>query len=400
VTRIVLFVDDEPIVLLGLKRALHKLCGHWTVLTATSASEALALLATQDVDAVVTDLTMPCMDGAELLRRVMRQHPATVRFLLSGYSEQELMGSALAPAHQFFTKPFEEKRLVAALDQAMDARAYVTNQLVLDSIGFPALPDISRRLALELDRGAADIDDIASIIMLDEPMTAAIVAHANALQGDARQYAETPTQAVRALGVNVIQGVILFLHLFERFEFLGVRSYSLPMLKRHCLRTACIAREIAKDMCLESEAVGATYSAALLHDVGKLLLDVLYATQCQAVMREVRTNNRMISDVESEYLGLTHAQVGAYLLGLFGLPEPVVNAVARHHVGTPGHTRFLAEDAVYFANVIEHELFVFNETYARPEPDPARVRALGLEQRLAKWKRTTLGLGLDPLSGA
>lgn len=394
--RAVLFVDDEPIVLMSLKRILRPLAGKWDMLFAASAREALELMSARHVDAVVTDLTMPGLDGAELLRRTMRQHPDAVRFLLSGYSEEEVQGRSLAPAHQFFTKPCDEKRLVEALEQAMDARAYVTNALVLEKIGLPLLPEIARLVAFELDKQAPDIEAVAAMVARDAAAGAAILDLVNSRQSGALRPTKTVRQAVLSLGLEAIQPVILFLYLFERFEAAGVRTYSLPMLRSHCLRSATIARAIARDMALGQEAADWAYSAALLHDVGKLLLDVLYASECRAIMEEVRTGNRRVSEVEAEQLGLTHAQVGAYLLGLLGLPEPVVRAVAEHHESAPARKGFHAQDAVYFANVLDHGLFVFHKSYARPDPDPERLAALGAEPRLEQWKRLVLDLDIGP----
>ncbi|MBU1229768.1 MAG: HDOD domain-containing protein [Proteobacteria bacterium] len=390
--RTVLFVDDEPILLMGLKRIFRRMGVSWDMHFASDPREALEFMAGQHVDAIVTDLTMPGLDGAELLRRVMRLHPDTVRFLLSGYSEEEILGRSLAPAHQFFTKPCEEARLVEALEQAMDARAYVTNPLVLEKIGLPLLPGIARLVAFELDKEIPDIEEIAAIVARDASMGAAVLELVRATASGPGSPADSPRQAVLALGKDVILSAMLFTFLFQRFEATGVRSYSLPMLKDHCLRTAGIARAVARNMGLDRAAADFAYSAALLHDVGKLLLDVLYATECQVIMEEVRASRSRVSEAESRHLGLTHAQVGAYLLGLLGLPEPVVRAVARHHAGARAPKAFHLEDAVYFANVLDHSLFVFNESYARPEPDPERLAAAGGAQRFAKWEGLVLAL--------
>ncbi|WP_308734547.1 HDOD domain-containing protein [Humidesulfovibrio sp.] len=389
-----LFVDDEPIVLMGLKRIFHHMAQKWDMLFASGAQEALALMAARPVDAIVTDLTMPGLDGTELLRRTLREHPDAVRVLLSGYSEEELLGRALAPAHQFFAKPCDERRLANALEEAMDARAYVTNSLVLEKIGLPLLPEVLRRIAFELDNDAPDIEEIAALVTADSALAEAVLELVDGTRLCAGRTLETPRQAVLALGIEIVQPAVLFLSLFSRFEAGGVRSYALPKLKAHCLRSAGIARAIALDMGLAGAAVDCAYSAALLHDTGKLLLDVLYASECQEIMEAVRADNRRVSEVEAEHLGLTHAQVGAYLLGLLGLPQPVVRAVARHHAHSPEQKGFHAEDAVYFANVLDHGLFVFNECYARPEPDPLRLAGIGGDERLGRWRKVVLGLGL------
>ena len=78
------FVDDEPYVLQALGRLLRPMRAEWHMEFAPSAPAALEILARGPFDAVVTDMRMPGMDGAELLDEVKRRHPHVVRIVLSG----------------------------------------------------------------------------------------------------------------------------------------------------------------------------------------------------------------------------------------------------------------------------------------------------------------------------
>lgn len=397
--RTILFVDDEPNILQGLRRMLRPMREKWDMHFAASGQEALEIMSRVPMDAVVSDMRMPGMDGPELLRRIMHEHPEVVRFALSGYSDHEMVGRSIAPTHQYLTKPCDEKKLVQALEEAMNARRFVTNKAVLDKITriehLPVLPRAYVRITDELAKGDPSPKVVGEIVAEDVGLTANILKLVNsAYFGLARQIS-SPQQAVIVLGVNVIRSVILSLHVFKSFETTEERSFSLSKLWSHCMRTASIARCIAQMEGMSREDADSAYIATLLHDVGKLLLDAHCASECQDIYREVRENNRCVAEVEAELLGLTHAQVGAYLLGLWGLPSSVVHAVAMHHSEDPEPEGFCPADVTCFANLLDHDIFVFNKHYARPQIIPGRLAAIGGPDKLARWRDAVVALDLS-----
>jgi uncharacterized domain HDIG len=403
--RTILFVDDEPNILMGLKRMLRPMRERWEMLFANSGAEALTMMAAQHVDAVVSDMRMPGMDGPELLRRVMKEHPDTIRFALSGYSDQEMVGQSIAPTHQYLTKPCDEKQLIAALEQALGARELVPNKAVLDKIAriehLPVLPEIYNRITAELAKGEPSPKEIGDIVAQDVGMSANILKLVNSAYFGLPRHIVAPQQAVIVLGVNVIRSVILSLHIFKSFENRVRQTFSLPMLWGHSMRVAAMARNIAQRERLGKDEADHAYISSLLHDVGKLLLDAHCPEECERIYDVVRAENRRVADVEAEQLGLTHAEVGAYLLGMWGLAPQVVAAVGHHHDPhdqerqPPGKDQTpCVADIVYFANMLDHDIFVFHEHYARMAPAPARLAAIGGEGKYEAWKHGVLILGL------
>lgn len=396
--RTILFVDDEPNVLAGLSRMLRPMRDRWDMLFAGSGEAALAIMASRPVDAIISDMRMPGMDGPELLRRVMREHPDAVRIALSGYSDMELIGRSITPTHQYLTKPCTEQRLVQALDLALSARDLVPNKALLDKIAriehLPVLPEAYNRVSAELAKGDPSPKAVGDIVASDVALAANILKLVNSAYFGLPRHIGTPQQAVIVLGVGVIRSVILSLHIFKSFEIRPNPSFSLRLLWGHSMRAGAIARTIAQTESLSREDMDHAAIAAMLHDVGKLVLDAQCAEECLRVLGEVRAKNRRVAEVESEQLGLTHAEVGAYLLGLWGLPLPVVHAVARHHDAGPGPGGFGVADVVHFANLLDHEIFVFNEHYARAEPAPARLAAVGGRARYDAWKAEAVRMGL------
>jgi putative nucleotidyltransferase with HDIG domain len=397
--RTILFVDDEPNVLMGLKRMLRPMRDRWEVFFANSGAEALEIMAAHRVDAVVSDMRMPGMDGPQLLRRIQKQYPDTIRFALSGYSDQEMVGQSIAPTHQYLIKPCDEKLLVNSLEMAMNARQLVPNKNILNKIArvehLPVLPEVYNLITSELAKGEPSPKLIGDIVARDVGMSANILKLVNSAYFGLPRHIAAPQQAVIVLGVNVIRSVILSLHVFSSFEHIGRASFSLPMLWGHSMRAGAMARTIAQHEALPKEEADYAYIAALLHDVGKLIMEAHCPEECLRVYEVVRTENRRVADVEAEQLGLTHAEVGAYLLGLWGLPPQVVHAVASHHTTSHHQGSLNAADIVHFANLLDHEIFVFNEHYAKAEPSPERLDAIGGPERYAEWRQTVLTMNMN-----
>jgi response regulator RpfG family c-di-GMP phosphodiesterase len=121
----ILLVDDEVAILDGLRRQLRK---KFTVHTATGGAEALRLLGSESVTVVVSDMRMPEMDGATLLSHVRRDHPRTVRILLTGQADTQSTIAAVREGqiYRFLTKPCPAEVLVAELDSAIEFHRLVT----------------------------------------------------------------------------------------------------------------------------------------------------------------------------------------------------------------------------------------------------------------------------------
>jgi DNA-binding NtrC family response regulator len=127
----ILCVDDEPNVLEGLERVMHRRC---SLLTAGSGEEALRILAGPEaVDVIVSDMRMPRMNGATLLAECRKRSPDTVRLLLTGQADLESAISAVNDGHvfRFLTKPCPTPVLVEALTAALEQHRLITSEKIL-----------------------------------------------------------------------------------------------------------------------------------------------------------------------------------------------------------------------------------------------------------------------------
>src|ERR1700722_16735111 len=115
-----LFVDDEPRVLQGLKQSRRGKRKIWDMVFAEGGAGALAELERGRFDAIVTDMRMPGMDGAELLNRVKCAQPEALRIILSGQMDPGAAVRAASSAHRFLAKPCDSDTLIEILSESLD----------------------------------------------------------------------------------------------------------------------------------------------------------------------------------------------------------------------------------------------------------------------------------------
>ena len=130
--RTLLLVDDEPNILAALKRQVRG--AGYKVLTANNGQEGLELLATQNVDVIISDQRMPGMTGVEFLRTVKTLYPDTVRIVLSGFTELQSVTDAVneGAIYKFLTKPWDDDRLRSHIEEAFQHREMAAENRRLD----------------------------------------------------------------------------------------------------------------------------------------------------------------------------------------------------------------------------------------------------------------------------
>ncbi|MFW5838056.1 MAG: HDOD domain-containing protein [Desulfovibrionaceae bacterium] len=396
----ILFVDDEKSVLEGLERMIFAMGPDWEAEFAQTGEEALEMLEEDDYDVVVSDMRMPGMDGVKLLSKVQKLHPDVVRIVLSGHSDREMVLKTVRPAHQFLSKPCTPRRLREVVDSALGLRQIRMNKQIRRIISrietLPSLPELYMKVSDELDKDEPSLQQVGAIISEDMGMSASILKLVNSSFFGFRRRITSPQQAVNLLGVETIKGVILSAHIFTMFDFEEFPGFSLPKLWNHCMVTARMARALAEVELCSRQTQDECFVAGLLHDVGKLVLATHFQDEYHQILDTVRTKNYSIWEAEKQIVGATHAEIGAYLLGLWGLPLPVVSAIAFHHepcrVGLAGFSSLVA---VHAANAFEHELYVTDPSMAEHPLDQACLEKSGLDGRVDDWRRACLELARE-----
>lgn len=390
--RRILFVDDEQKILDGLRRLLHPMRAEWEMHFALGGEAAKAEIERGEFDVVVSDMRMPGLDGADLLAFAKARQPQAARIILSGYSEQEASLRAVAVAHRFLNKPCDPKLLREAIECAHGLQELLHEPEVRKMVGevtsLPALPRIYTALNEALMNPDCSMSQIAQIVEQDVGLTAKVLQIVNsAFFGLPRQVSDIAS-AVSYLGSNAIRGMALSVSVFDAFErACRVSGFTLDAFQQHALSTAAVARKVYE----RREGHQHVMVAALLHDVGQLVFAVQRAETFGAMFKASRERGEPLTELESREWKVTHAEVGAYLLGLWGLATTEVEAVAYHHAPwLRPRVEFGVPDAVYVAEGLLREIQA--EDTARSWAveggplDEEYLERLGVRGQLPLWR--------------
>ena len=384
-----LFVDDEEMLLSGLRRALHGMRDEWEMTFVTNADEALRELDREVYDAVITDMHMPAMDGAELLEEVQKRHQGIVRIVLSGESSKETVLRSIDPTHQFLSKPCDLEELKVRLRLAFSMRDLLVNPTVKTIVtrlrNIPSLPLLYNELTDALQKPGTSLSLLEQIIERDVAMATKVLQLANSAFIGVRGQVSSLLQAVALIGTEAIRTLALSMHVFSRLESDSKAAPYITALWNHSVEVASLARQIATAEGQDRGTIEQCFSAGLLHDVGKAVLLAEMPKDYRQILADPDMKSKTLVALEIEHLGCTHAQIGAYLMSIWGLPAPLVVAVALHHQPLESLTRFSALTAVHCADAIvaEKDTSKFNQDI---EMDMAYVERLELSERVQTWR--------------
>lgn len=388
--RKILFVDDQEHVLRGLRRMLDHMQSEWEMQFAGSGQEALEIMAKNPFDVVVTDMRMPGMDGAQLLEEVSKRHPQTVRIVLTGQADRESVLRAVRPTHQYLSKPCDAETLHYTVARACAIRGLLAEpslkQLVSQISSLPSVPSLYTELLEELKSCDGSIQRVGQLISQDIAMTAKILQLTNSALFGLRQQVHSPAQAAILLGMETLKALVLSVQLFSQFKKGDLRAFSIEALLQHSLAVGNYARLIAKAERAAQALVSDAFLAGVLHDAGKLVLATNAPEQYHHALTLAGEKRIPLWVAERETFGVSHAEVGAYLLALWGLPESIVEATAFHHQpGQCQHKHLSSLTVVHVANALEQQRNPAKLVPAAPV-DIDYLTFLGLADRLAAWQ--------------
>jgi len=386
----ILFVDDEPMVLTGLQRSLRPMRAEWEMVFAAGGDEALAAMDRQAFDIIVTDMRMPGMDGAQLLEEVQKRSPQTLRMVLSGQSDRETVLRSVNPAHQFVSKPCEGEELKSRLIRAFALKDLLQNpalrELVTKLDALPSLPDVYLKLNEELRHPDPSLQRIDELIGADMAMTAKILKLVNSAFFCLPCEISSASHAVQLLGLDTLRTLVLTAHVFERFQSRLLTADDVQQTSDHSLAVSNCARKIARFEHADQRVQNESFTAGLLHDAGKLILASTLGEQYGKVLEHMEKKDIGLYAAEHELLGCSHAQVAAYLFGLWGLPSTIVEAVAWHHNPAGSlSVKFSPLAAVHVASAY-HDGKSTSRLRDRTPIDAAFLAGIGCAERDEVWR--------------
>jgi putative nucleotidyltransferase with HDIG domain len=333
-------------------------------------------------------MRMPGMDGCQLLEEVEKLYPQAVRVVLSGSASVPEALATLRPTHQYLAKPCDAETVKNTIERALRLRDLVPQEKVrklLSQTGsVPSLPSLYAQIMDELNSSDCDIGTVADIIARDAGMTAKILQVANSAFFGLRGQVSTPKDAIFRLGLDVVKALVLSVQVFSAFQTEHVKRLKLTHVWPHSLSTASLARKIAVKQNASAAVVDLTFTAGLLHDVGKLILAANVPDEYHEVLQ--RASAARINDWQGEFMNfeVTHAEIGAYLIGLWGLSDALVEAIAFHHrPAGSGSVQFGPLTAVHIADALEHHRRTEGGRYAARDLDVDYLVSAGLGELAA-----------------
>ena len=386
----ILFVDDEPSLLRVLQLGMRSMRDTWDMDFAQSGEEALALLEHKKFGVVVSDMRMPGMNGAQLLNHVLRHHPETVRIILSGYSELSELVKCVGLTHQFLEKPCSLEDLKDCLKRVTQIKARLANERICDLTAgltnLPSLPEIYLEIADALQSPVASAQRIAELACKDPALAAKLLQIANSAYFGFSRKVFSVVEAVQLLGAGVIQSLALAVPIFSSFYRHKCPNFPIDQLWDHSVQTGALGERIFQHHVSDAHLMAQAFCAGLLHDLGKIILADGLPGEYAAVLRESRDTGAPLFEVERKCFQATHAEVGAYLLALWGLPIPLVEAVAcHHHPRRCGTHELCLAGMVHIANALQHARGIHSEIVASPV-DTDYLRHVGLEEQFEAWR--------------
>lgn len=388
--RKVIFVDDEPFALEVLQRVFEPMRTEWHMEFVTSGADALTRLEEMDFDAMITDLKMPNMNGAELLEEVARRHPTVARIILSAQADEDLVFDSVNTAHQFISKTSDPKLLMKKIRKVVLMRQTGMSSELVETIcaidRLPSVPEVYCELVEAVADPNTSLNDLAAIVERDGAISAKVLQLANSAFFGLRGEVSSVSHAVSYLGIETLRYLVLMVGVCDQFRSQHFSKAFMEGVWSHSVQTASLARMIAEAEHTSRAMSEQAFVAALLHDVGKLILAENLSKSYREVMEFSRVNDIPVWRAERQILRATHGEVGAYLLELWGLPETVTKAVALHHEPVAAEGEPISPLAIlHTANYLAHELENSGGT-GNGKLNLEYVEKVGLGERVRVWR--------------
>jgi len=331
----------------------------WKVHYSNSPADALCVLNQVEFDLIFVDLVDGPLAGIQFLHEVWLRHPRTIRFLLGTKFDSDVMLTCVMGSHQFLQKPLTSTSVRNTLE-----RAEITDKLLQDKAvqslvsrirTFPARPTIYVEVMKELRSSNASAQTVGELVSKDLAISTKLIQVINTAPFGLLQPVTTPADAVLMLGMEITASLVLGIEAFSQLDHLRPLYFSIDQVWRHSQAVALSARRIAEHFVADRDVAHDAFTAGLLHDLGKIAMAMNIEEQYNSALLAAREQKVRFWQAEKDLLGTTHAEAGAYLLSLWGLPGSIIESVASHHLPASRVDRsFSAVTAVHLANTLEY----------------------------------------------
>lgn len=327
----VLFVDDESLILDGLRRQLRSLRDVWNMRFAGSGAEALVMLHEQPVDVVVTDMRMPGMTGVQLLDQVHAHWPESARIILSGQTDQADLLMDIGVVHQFLQKPCDAQLLRRAITQAASvaglAEVPQLRRIVAGLRSLPVLANRLQELLQVLQDGENDVVHIAEVVARDIGLATKLLQLVNsAFFGHPRRVTKIE-DAVSLIGLRTLRQIAVAARTFDALDRESDGGRIIERLWRKSFDLAARSADLARTAGYSDDVQARAWLAASLSFVGIAVVARYMPAQLNQSLELAKASGGNFAGALEASVGVSHEVIGAYALGLWAFDDDVIRAV-------------------------------------------------------------------------
>ena len=309
--------------------------------------------------------------------------------MLTGQADESSILRTVGVVHQFLAKPCDPEKLKAVLMQTSTLQDILSDGRLKDLVSqlgtLPSLPTMYAKLQKVLSAADVDMADVVAIIEQDIAMTAKIMQLVNSAFFGVYKKVESPGRAVALLGLETIKTLVLGVEIFSQMR-IPKSIFHIDLLWVHSLMVGKLAKAIASHITDDKDIINNAFLAGILHDIGKLVLVSQLPEQYRQVLELAVDQKITLPCAEQQIFGAEQSAVGAYLLGLWDFPKPIVQAIGFHHnLDKYRASTFTPAMAVHVANVLyyqnrQNEIIGCSQSLNMPV-----IEGLALQDKVDDW---------------
>ncbi len=392
----ILFIDDEIDCLDQIKASLARKADQWTLEFSNNPEQALESIKSNPPAIVICDYHMPQMEGTELLKAVEEAESTTQRFIMADGDEKELLNEGIGSTFHFLPKPCPADTLIGEIQRTLALDTWLGNEKIKSIVAkldeFPSLPPMYLKVINALNSSNASAENVGQAVSGDLAISAKLLQVVNSSYYGIEEKVSDIVQAVSILGLETVKNLVLAIQVFGKLGRTSDQQALADQLWHHSMSVATAAKRIAQYEKQDQHSAEEAYTAGLFHDVGKLVLINAVPEEFDKARAKAREENRPLWETENEVIGCNHAEVGAYLLGRWGLPVMIVESAALHHepINSFGSS-FSTLAAVHSANALVWERHPGEEPHPDAKIDEGFLEEIGHINSVDAWKEVVAG---------
>jgi len=389
--RNLLLVDASENALREFNRFLQHRTKFWELTGAANAAEALSLLENSAFDGIVTAARLPGSTGVELLNKLVPRYPNLVRLIRYAPEDKSLLRGFVGWPPLHLTRDMDGAEIEASLKGAFQLAEWMAKPamkaLLPQMRRLPTVPELYTKVMDLLSSLTSSTEDVGRLIAQDPALTIKMLQMVNSAAFALAHPVSSAVEAVLFLGAERTKALILVANTCLHFNLSECKGFSQEQFWQHCLSTAGLARSIMQMERVDAKLADEAFTAALLHDVGKLLFAANLPEKYSQMLAVARNQKMSDEQAERTAFGTSHAELGACLLGTWGLPLDLLRAISWHHAPCEsGDGVFSLLTAVHAANALDHSRSGGPEDASIPKLDHRYLTRLDLNDRWLRWR--------------